>query len=227
MVRLGQERRGRRDGARMLSASVIGLAAFALVGGVAYVQFKHGDESQSNLAIQQENPAPPRNLAQNEAARATAEKRLAEAMAIQVTNLPSATAPQLPVKAIAEKPTPATVLARTETPPAPVPPLQAQSLPTPAGMSLPEQDALMNRVEGLLKQGDIGAARAILNRLVREHNGKAAFVLAQSYDPQVLQQGKVVGLRPDSVLARSLYEQALQNGIGEAKAALDALPPRD
>ena len=90
-------------------------------------------------------------------------------------------------------------------------------------MTPAEQEALLNRVSGLLKQGDVGAARAVLNRLVRENNPKAAFILAQSYDPIVLRQGRVVGMRPDPDLARSLYEQALRGGVTEAKSALDAM----
>jgi len=102
-------------------------------------------------------------------------------------------------------------------------------MPTaPSNMSAAEQEALLNRVTSLLGQGDIGAARAVLNRLVRENNAKAAFILAQSYDPVVLSQsGRVVGMRPDPELARSLYQQALRGGVTEAKAALDTLASAD
>ncbi|MDB5643883.1 MAG: hypothetical protein JWN07_3200 [Hyphomicrobiales bacterium] len=211
----------RRDQARILSASVIGAAALALVGGVAYVQMKQG-EGVSPFAI--ENPAPPPDLARAEAARAAAEKRLAEAMAIQIVNIPSASQPSL-ARSPAERATPPNEqLARADvqqSAPTPPPPL---IMPTaPSSMDVAEQDALLNRVTGLLRQGDVGAARAVLNRLVRENNAKAAFILAQSYDPSVLRQGRVVGMRADPNLARSLYEQALRGGVTEAKAALDTL----
>lgn len=216
MVKVGH---ARREGARILSASVIGLSALALVGGVAYVQFNQPEDS-TPLQIRQENPTPPPDVAQNEAARNSAEKRLAEAMAIQITNLPSATAPKpaeriAPEAVLPSKPAPAAplVVARADVAPPPSPP----------GMPVAEQEALLNRVTGLLKQGDVGAARAVLNRLVRENNAKAAFVLAQSYDPVVLRQGRVVGMRADAELARSLYNQALRGGVTEAKAALDTL----
>lgn len=212
----------KRDHARILSASVIGAAALALVGGVAYVQMKQG-EGPSPYAI--DNPAPPPDLAQAEAARAAAEKRLAEAMAIQIGAIP-APAPQAPPASLAERPAaPSEQLARAEAPEAPPPPLV---MPTaPSSMSPAEQEALLNRVAGLLRQGDVGAARAVLNRLVRENNSKAAFILAQSYDPVVLRQGRVVGMRPDPELARSLYQQALRGGVTEAKAALDMLSQAD
>ncbi len=197
-----QGKKGRDGGTRILSASIIGLSTLAVVAGVAFTHMK-GDPA--GLGLLHENPTPPRDLAQTEAARASAEKRLAEAMAIQITNLP-------PVKEAEQQ-----QAARLDPLPA-QPPL----MPAPT-MSAAEQDVLLSRVTGLLRQGDIGAARAILNRLVREKNAKAAYILAQSYDPQVLRQSKVVGLRGDVPMARNLYEQALQGGVTEAKAALDAL----
>jgi hypothetical protein len=209
----------RRD-ARVLSASVIGAAALALVGGVAYVQMKQG-ETPSPFAI--ENPAPPPDLAQAEAARNAAERRLAEAMAIQIVNIPTASLP-MQAKPPAERVAPPSEqLARAEVPPPPTAPTPLIMPTAPSSMSPAEQDALLNRVTGLLSQGDVGAARAVLNRLVRENNAKAAFILAQSYDPVVLRQGRVVGMRGDSETARTLYEQALRGGVTEAKAALDTL----
>jgi len=197
-----QGKKGRDGGARILSASIIGLSTLAVVAGVAFTHMK-GDPT--GLSLQHENPTPPRDLAQTEAARASAEKRLAEAMAIQIANLP-------PVKEAEQQ-----QMARLD--PLPVEPPTAMVPTMPAA----EQDVLLGRVTGLLRQGDIGAARAILNRLVRERNAKAAYILAQSYDPQVLRQSKVVGLRGDVPMARNLYEQALRGGVTEAKAALDAL----
>ena len=200
-------KKGRDGGARILSASIIGLSTLAVVAGVAFTHMK-GDPA--GLSLLHENPTPPRDLAQTEAARASAEKRLAEAMAIQIANLP-------PVKEAEQQ-----QVARLDPLPPQPPPMPAPTMPAPT-MSAAEQDVLLSRVTGLLRQGDIGAARAILNRLVREKNAKAAYILAQSYDPQVLRQSKVVGLRGDVPMARNLYEQALRGGVTEAKAALDAL----
>ena len=80
-----QGKKGRDGGARILSASIIGLSTLAVVAGVAFTHMK-GDPA--GLSLLHENPTPPRDLAQTEAARASAEKRLAEAMAIQIANLP-------------------------------------------------------------------------------------------------------------------------------------------
>jgi hypothetical protein len=214
----------KRDHARLLSASVIGAAALALVGGVAYVQqMKQGD---TPIPFTIDNPAPPPDLAKAEAARIAAEKRLAEAMAIQITNIPTAALPSPQPSPAERQAPPSEQLARADIPAvSPPPPL---IMPTaPSSMSPAEQEALLNRVTGLLGQGDVGAARAVLNRLVRENNAKAAFILAQSYDPVVLRQGRVVGMRGDAELARNLYQQALKGGVTEAKAALDSLAQAD
>ncbi|MDB5593092.1 MAG: hypothetical protein JWM36_53 [Hyphomicrobiales bacterium] len=244
-ARDGQQLRSRSNGGRFLSASIIGLSALILVGGVGYVQYErgdapfggHGNDSQQTRA---ENPAPPRDLAQTEAARANAEKRLSDAMALQFTTLPQSSAPA-PEKTAAAKPLssdarvadlpppalPSAGIALAAIPPSDPSQTVVARADTPAihplPMSVDEQGALMGRVEGLLRQGDIGAARAVLNRLVRENNPKAAFVLAQSYDPVILRQAKVIGIRPDADLARSLYAQALKGGISEAQPALAAL----
>jgi hypothetical protein len=146
-------------------------------------------------------------------------------MAIQITNIPGAlqiTPPKSPLERVTP---PSEQLARAEPPEAPSPPLIMPS--APSNMSPAEQEALLNRVTSLLGQGDIGAARAVLNRLVRENNAKAAFILAQSYDPTVLSQGRVVGMRAEPELARSLYQQALRGGVTEAKTALDTLAKTD
>src|SRR6476469_7013602 len=91
----------KRDHARLLSASAIGAAALFAVGGVAYVQMKQGD---TPAAFMIDNPAPPPDLAKAEAARTAAEKRLAEAMAIQIVNIPNAAPQAAPLPAPTERP---------------------------------------------------------------------------------------------------------------------------
>ncbi|MDB5651788.1 MAG: hypothetical protein JWL62_3308 [Hyphomicrobiales bacterium] len=256
-ARDGQQLRSRGHGGRFLSASIIGLSALVVMGGVAYVQYERGDapasardpdSAQARLEnpARAENPVAPRDLAQTEAARAAAEKRLADAMALQFTGLPRTT-PAVVEKPVAVDKSQAPKAAQTETrvadlpaPSVPSPGVPLAGLPrsdpaqgvvaradTPAlhslAMSSDEQDALMGRVDGLLKQGDIGAARAVLQRLVRENNAKAAFVLGQSYDPVILKQAHVIGMRPDAELAHTLYSQALKGGIAQAEPALAAL----
>ncbi len=66
-----QGKKGRDGGTRILSASIIGLSTLAVVAGVAFTHMK-GDPA--GLGLLHENPTPPRDLAQTEAARASAEK---------------------------------------------------------------------------------------------------------------------------------------------------------
>lgn len=266
-ARSGPQVRGRRSGNRFLSASIVGLSALLLVGGVAYVQYERGEAPFIGRLgnIQQaraENPLPPRDLAQTEAARAQAEKRLSDAMALQFPPIPRLTPIERPVvaeKTASEKPVadvhvaelPREALPKASVPlaaqvaapeylPAPTPspattivnrsepvvtPAPAPAPSTASTMPRDEQDALLARVDGLLRQGDVGSARAILNRLVRENNARAAFILAQSYDPKLQSQARIIGMRPDADLARQLYAQALRGGVSEAQPAMAALEP--
>lgn len=269
----GPRLRKRRSGVRIFSASVVGLSILAVVGGIALVKTDDGStpilsrltgamqsKFQTPIEARLENPKPPRDIAQTEAARLEAEKRLADAMALQFSALPGSIAPSTPApapqrqaslasearvpelprealprdepvrEAVLQAEGGATIVARTTPAPvsgtgsiAAVGPLATLPIPGVSAMPRDEQDAMMARVAGLMRQGDVGAARAILNRLVRENNPQAAYSLARSYDPQVLREERVIGIRPDPERARSLYEQALKGGIVEARSALATL----
>ena len=274
----GPRLRKRRSGVRIFSASIVGLSTLAVIGGFALLKYDGGNSPllsrltssaqsrfQAPLEARLENPSPPRDIAQTEAARVDAEKRIADAMALQFSTVPSvlqsSAAPQQQASVakqqgmsaearLAELPRDAlprsepvreavvqadggsTVVARAAPAPAPAPAPQniaalnaatAPGLPGVSSMPAEEQAAMMARVAGLMRQGDVGAARAILKRLVRENNPQAAYSLARSYDPQVLREERVIGIRPDPELARDLYEQALRGGVKEARSALATL----
>jgi hypothetical protein len=84
---------------------------------------------------------------------------------------------------------------------------------------------LAERAEQALSQGDITGARLFLERATAatDGNGKALFMLAQTYDPRALSRMKVRGLIGNPELARSYYGKALAAGIGEARDRLTAL----
>jgi hypothetical protein len=88
---------------------------------------------------------------------------------------------------------------------------------------LSETDRLIARASGLLKLGDIGAARWLLSFAHEMGSARAGFMLAETYDPRILATWKVMGTRPDAAKARELYAKAYGGGIGEAKARLDGL----
>jgi hypothetical protein len=45
---------------------------------------------------------------------------------------------------------------------------------------------MIERASGLLAQGNIGAARIVLERAAESGNARASFVLAETYDPVIL-----------------------------------------
>lgn len=82
---------------------------------------------------------------------------------------------------------------------------------------------LTARATGLLRQGDIGAARAVLERAAELGSAQAHFALAETYDPNVLAKWGAYGTRSDATKARELYAKAEAKGITEAKERFDAL----
>lgn len=82
---------------------------------------------------------------------------------------------------------------------------------------------LTARATGLLRQGDIGAARAVLERAAELGSAQATFALAETFDPDVLAKWGAYGTRGDPIRARELYAKAEAGGIKEAKERSDAL----
>jgi hypothetical protein len=106
-------------------------------------------------------------------------------------------------------------------PPATVvaPPMPA---PTPAARRLdPDELAtLLKRAQGLLDTGDLSAARLLLERAADAHEAKAAFILAQTYDPAVLGTADARSIAPNPEAARLWYQKAAQYGSQEAQQRL-------
>jgi hypothetical protein len=86
-----------------------------------------------------------------------------------------------------------------------------------------EAARLLARASALLAQGNIGAARIVLERAVETGSAQASFMLAETYDPLVLSTWKTYGTRGDATRARELYAKAQAGGIQEAKDRSDAL----
>jgi hypothetical protein len=85
---------------------------------------------------------------------------------------------------------------------------------------------LMTRARQLLEQGDIGSARAVLERASELGSGPALFALAETYNPVSLATWGTSGTQGDPVKAKSLYAQALASGVTEAKGRLETLDPQ-
>ena len=83
-----------------------------------------------------------------------------------------------------------------------------------AAQGSPEAARLMVRARALLGQGNISAARTVLERAAKTGSARASFTLAETY-----------GTRSDATKARELYAKAHAGGIQEAKDRLDGLGP--
>ncbi len=81
----------------------------------------------------------------------------------------------------------------------------------------------MARAKRLLEQGDVGAARSVLERAVEAGSPLATFMLAESYDPTVLSAWGAVGTQGDATKAQELYAKAAAGGDKAAKDRLKTL----
>jgi hypothetical protein len=144
----------------------------------------------------------------------------------------------------ASEPATTSQAAREEPPAAPVRPIQIQPVQnktedkpvqdqTAAARS--QGDAPVSPNEGvqaakliaragiLLEQGNIGAARIVLEHAVEIGSAQASFALAETYDPLILPNLGTYGTQGDLTKARTLYARAEAGGIKEAKARFEAL----
>ena len=69
----------------------------------------------------------------------------------------------------------------------------------------PEVVRLMARANLLLDQGNIGAARIVLERAAETGSASALFALAETYDPLSLSAWGTFGTRGDVAKAQELY----------------------
>jgi hypothetical protein len=87
----------------------------------------------------------------------------------------------------------------------------------------PHAIRLIARANHLLDQGNIGAARNMLDRAAEMGSAEALFWLAETYDPLLLSARKTIGTQSNITMARELYGKALAGGVTEAKVRLEAL----
>jgi hypothetical protein len=86
-----------------------------------------------------------------------------------------------------------------------------------------EIGALLKRADILIASGDVAAARLVLRRPAEAGNGRAAAMLAGTYDAAVLAKLGVRGVVPDMEMARAWYAKAEQFGSPEASRRLKTL----
>lgn len=179
------------------------------------------------------DPAPSPALAIPAAPRPIASERTPEAVkpAVVADEKPVATVAVAPAVSAAALAMPAAVVpitnekASTNAKPAAVADEKSTKVaaPTPSLPAALDLARLMARASLLLGQGDIGAARSVLERAAEEGSMSALFALAETYDPAVLSAWGTVGTRGDVAKAKDLYAKAFAGGFLEAKDRLNAL----
>lgn len=92
--------------------------------------------------------------------------------------------------------------------------------PTARRIDPDELAMLMKRAKALLASGDIPPARLLLERAADAQEPIAAFLLAQTYDPEVLRSRDARSITPDLESARSWYQKAAQLGSADAQRRL-------
>jgi hypothetical protein len=133
-----------------------------------------------------------------------------------VESPPSPPPASSPSPAVAAEPSPAVV--------AEPPPAAAAEPPPPAvNLSQDEIASLLKRGRELIGAGDIASARLVLTHLAEAGVAEASFTLAGTFDPTVLENMRIVGMRPDPAKARVWYSRAAEQGSMEAKQRLQAL----
>lgn len=133
---------------------------------------------------------------------------------------------QTPVATVAVAPTREAIASAYQTalqsqpeirqPPAPPPP----PAPTARRLDPDELAGLLKRAQGMLDVGDLAGARLLLERAADAHEAKAAFILAQTYDPAVLGTADARSIAPNPEAARLWYQKAAQFGSQEAQQRL-------
>jgi hypothetical protein len=86
-----------------------------------------------------------------------------------------------------------------------------------------DSERLLARAQKLIAEGDISGARLMLERAFAEGSDRAAFQLAETYDPRMLLEWRVVGLSANAARARELYGIAADRGVTAAKERLVGL----
>ena len=79
------------------------------------------------------------------------------------------------------------------------------------------------RAESLIKQFDFASARLLLAHALEKGSARAAFMMAETYDWQILRSLQAYGVRGDAQRAREFYQLAAAAGIEKARERMEAL----
>ena len=91
------------------------------------------------------------------------------------------------------------------------------------GMTSADEARLVARAESLINQFDFASARLLLANALEKGSARAAFMMAETYDGQILRSLQAFGVRGDVQKAREFYQLAAAAGIEKARERVDAL----
>ncbi len=94
----------------------------------------------------------------------------------------------------------------------------------PGQGSLPAETLeALEQARRLIRAGEIAPARRLLSRADLQQSGQALFMLAETYDPNVLAALGAMDVHAETPMARRYYEAALNEGVTAAAPRLEAL----
>jgi hypothetical protein len=110
----------------------------------------------------------------------------------------------------------------------------AQTAAAPQATSAPlrrldrdEVDSLRKRGEEFMAAGNLGLARLAFQHAAEAGDPRAAFALATTYDPILLEARRVIGVVPNVASARAWYQKAKEFGSTDASLRLEMFTNRD
>lgn len=108
---------------------------------------------------------------------------------------------------------------KDETISAPVPgESDAPARPGLAALSAQQEAAFLTRGDDLMADGDVASARLVYEHAAMRGSAGAMYALARSFDPRLLKDRKVLGIKPDRSAALEWYASAARNGHDQADA---------
>jgi TPR repeat protein len=90
-------------------------------------------------------------------------------------------------------------------------------------MTPAEEAKLVARAESLINQFDFASARLLLANALERGSARAAFMMAETYDGEILRSLQAFGVRGDAQKAREFYQLAAAAGIEKARERVEAL----
>lgn len=146
-------------------------------------------------------------------------RSLARASTVVVALAPPPPPPAPPAAIVPAATPPATV-------PSPSPPIAVAPTAQPPRLSMDDDTALIERGRLLARNGDIAGARLLFERAADAGSGRAALLLGETYDPDILTGMGVLGARGDIAKARHWYTRASEFGVQQATERLKSLVGR-